>query len=178
MPGSRLFRSCFLLPVITYCETTFAILHDCGSVCTCVLAKGQAAGSSGDFSGGLASRRAYVGSVVLTDYAVGLVLLVTLAFIGKEPVPAPADLMWGGLAGVAGVIGLLSFYAALARGKMGIAAPVSAVLTAALPVLFSAFTAGLPMPLQLAGFALAGLAIALISCQQRTTEPSIPVISA
>src|SRR6266699_1433679 len=28
---------------------------------------------SGDFSGGLASRRAYAGSVVLTDYAVGLV---------------------------------------------------------------------------------------------------------
>ncbi len=40
---------------------------------------------SGDFSGGLASRRAYAGSVVLTDYAVGLVLLVTLALIGKKP---------------------------------------------------------------------------------------------
>ncbi len=64
---------------------------------------------SGDFSGGLASRRAYAGSVVLTDYAVGLVLLVTLALIGKEPFPDPADLLWGGLAGVAGVLGLLSF---------------------------------------------------------------------
>jgi hypothetical protein len=42
---------------------------------------------SGDLSGGLASRRAYAGSVVLTDYAVGLVLLVTLALIGKEPIP-------------------------------------------------------------------------------------------
>ena len=92
---------------------------------------------SGDFSGGLASRSANVGSVVLTDYVVGLVLLVALALIGKEPVPAHADLLWGGLAGVAGVIGLLSFYAALARGKMGIAAPVSAVLTAALPVLWN-----------------------------------------
>ncbi|HEX6555620.1 MAG TPA: EamA family transporter [Ktedonobacteraceae bacterium] len=126
---------------------------------------------SGDFSGGLASRRANVASVVLTDYTVGLGLLVTLALIGKESVPAPVDLLWGGLAGVAGVLGLLSFYAALARGKMGIAAPVSAVLTAALPVLFSAFTAGLPTLLQLGGFALAGLSIGLISCPQRTTEP-------
>jgi len=92
---------------------------------------------SGDFSGGLASRRAYTGSVVLTNYAVGLVLLVTLALIGKEPFPDPADLLWGGLAGVAGVLGLLSFYAALARAKMGIAAPVSALLTVALPVLWS-----------------------------------------
>ena len=40
---------------------------------------------SGDFSGGLASRRAYVGSVVLIDYAVGLVLLLTLALIWREP---------------------------------------------------------------------------------------------
>ena len=122
---------------------------------------------SGDFSGGLASRRAYTGSVVLTDYAVGLVLLVTLALIGKEPFPDSADLLWGGLAGVAGVLGLLSFYAALSRAKMGIAAPVSALLTVALPVFFSAFTAGLPTLLQLGGFVLAGLSIALISRPQR-----------
>jgi drug/metabolite transporter (DMT)-like permease len=126
---------------------------------------------SGDFSGGLASRRAYAGSVVLADYAVGFVLLVTLALLWKEPVPAPADLLWGGLAGVVGVLGLLAFYSALARGKMGIVAPVSAVLTAGLPVLFSAFTAGLPTLLQLGGFVLAGLAIGLISRPERTTEP-------
>ena len=108
---------------------------------------------------------------MLTDYTVGLILLVTLALIGKGPVPAPADLLWGGLAGVAGVLGLLSFYAALARGKMEIAAPVSTVLTAALLVLFSTFTAGLPTLLQLGGFALAELSIGLISCPQRMTEP-------
>jgi uncharacterized membrane protein len=122
---------------------------------------------SGDFSGGLASRRANASCVVLTDYAVGFVLLVTLALIEKEPAPAPSDLLWGGLAGVAGVLGLLSFYAALSRAKMGIAAPVSAVLTVALPVLFSAFTAGLPTLLQLGGFVLAGLSIGLISSPQR-----------
>ncbi len=127
---------------------------------------------SGDFSGGLASRRAYAGSVVPTDYTVGLVLLVTLALIGKEPIPDPADLLWGGLAGVAGVLGLLSFYAALSRAKMGIAAPVSALLTVALPVLFSAFTAGLPTLLQLGGFVLAGLSIGLISRPQRAKGSS------
>src|SRR5258708_13711279 len=126
---------------------------------------------SGDFSGGLASRRAYVGSVVLTDYVVGFVLLLTLALLWKEPIPEPSDLLWGGLAGLAGVLGLLAFYSALARGKMGIVAPVSAVLTAALPVLFSVFTAGLPTLLQLGGFMLALLAIGLISRPHRTTEP-------
>jgi drug/metabolite transporter (DMT)-like permease len=109
--------------------------------------------------------------VAFTDYAVGLVLLVTLALLGKEPVPEPLDLLWGGLAGVVGVFGLLAFYSALSRGKMGMAAPVSAVLTVALPVLFSAVTAGLPTPLQLGGFVLVGLSIGLSACPERTTGP-------
>jgi drug/metabolite transporter (DMT)-like permease len=126
---------------------------------------------SGDFSGGLASRRANVPGVVLTSYAVGCVFLVVLALIWREPAPAPMDLLWGGLAGVAGVLGLLAFYAALARGQMGVTAPVSAVLTATLPVLFSALTTGLPSPWQLGGFVLALLAIALISRPERASGP-------
>lgn len=118
---------------------------------------------SGDFSGGLASRRANASSVVIAAYAVGFVLLFALALIWKEPFPSVVDLTWGGLAGLAGAIGLISFYSALSIGRMGVAAPVSAVLTAALPVLFSAFTEGLPGLLQLGGFVLALLAIALIS---------------
>lgn len=125
---------------------------------------------SGDFSGGLASRRASPSNVVLAAYAVGFVLLIALALVWKEPFPAFADIIWGGVAGVAGVLGLLAFYSALASGKMGIAAPVSAVLTASLPVIFSAFTTGLPALVQLAGFVLALLALWLISRPQQTTE--------
>lgn len=123
---------------------------------------------SGDFSGGLASRRAHAASVVLADYGVGFILLVMLALVWKEPLPNLPDLLWGGLGGVAGVLGLLAFYTALARGKMGIVAPVSAVLTATLPVLFNALTAGLPTLLQLVGLVLALLAIGLISRPERT----------
>ena len=72
--------------------------------------------------------------------------------------------------GLAGALGLIAFYTALASGKMGIAAPVSAVLTAMLPVLFSALTAGLPGPLRLGGFVLALLAIVLISRPDHTAE--------
>lgn len=129
---------------------------------------------SGDFCGGLASRRAKVSSVIVCAYAVGFVLLIALALIWREPFPAPMDLLWGGLAGVAGVLGLLAFYSALARGKMGIAAPVSAVLTAMLPVLFSAVTAGLPGLLQLGGFAVALLAIGLISRPEHSGSGGSP----
>jgi drug/metabolite transporter (DMT)-like permease len=122
---------------------------------------------SGDFSGGLASRRASVPSVVIASYTVGLALLILLALLARERFPLPADLLWGGLAGVAGVIGLRAFYSALARGRMGIVAPISAVLTAAIPFLFSAVSAGLPGPLQLGGCVLALLAIALIARPER-----------
>jgi drug/metabolite transporter (DMT)-like permease len=126
---------------------------------------------SGDFSGGLASRRANVSSVIVAGYTVGFVLLVVLALMWKEPFPLPVDLLWGGLAGVAGVLGLIAFYSALSSGRMGIAAPVSGVVTATLPVLFSALTSGLPTLLQLAGFVLALLAIGLISRPERTNRP-------
>lgn len=118
---------------------------------------------SGDFNGGLASRKSNASSVVIAAYAVGFVLLFVLALIWKEQFPAFIDIAWGGLAGIAGAIGLVSFYSALSAGRMGIAAPVSAVLTAGLPTLFSAFTQGFPSLLQLGGFILALLAIGLIS---------------
>lgn len=126
---------------------------------------------SGDFSGGLASRRANVLSVVIADYSVGFVLLVLLALLWREPFPSLGDLVWGGLAGIAGVLGLIAFYSALATGQMGIAAPVSAVLTAALPVLFSVFASGLPSLVQLAGLLLALLAIGLIARPERASGP-------
>ena len=123
---------------------------------------------SGDFNGGLASRRANASSVVIAAYAVGFVLLVVLALIWKEPFPTPLDITWGALAGLAGAIGLIAFYSALSIGRMGIAAPISAVLTAGFPVIFSAFTEGLPGLLQLGGFLLALLAITLISRPERS----------
>jgi drug/metabolite transporter (DMT)-like permease len=46
---------------------------------------------------------------------------------------------------------------------MGIVAPVSAVLAAAIPVVFAAFTVGLPRELQLLGFGLALISIWLLS---------------
>src|SRR5258706_4601032 len=66
---------------------------------------------SGDFNGGLASRRANASSVVTVAYAVGFVLLVVLALLWKEPFPSTVDIFWGGLSGLAGAFGLLRFCA-------------------------------------------------------------------
>lgn len=123
---------------------------------------------SGDFSGGLASRRSNPASVIIVAYAAGFVLLIALALVSREQPPSWIDLMWGGLAGLVGAVGLLAFYQALASGRMGIAAPVSAVMTAALPVFFNMLLQGPPNWFQGAGFLIALLAIALISQSQGT----------
>lgn len=123
---------------------------------------------SGDFSGGLATRRANVMSVVIAAYILGFALLIALALLWSEPFPSALDLAWGTAAGLAGAVGLVSFYQALSIGRMGITAPIAAVLASALPVIFSAIFVGLPNFLQLTGFALALMAVWLISRPERT----------
>jgi drug/metabolite transporter (DMT)-like permease len=116
-----------------------------------------------DFSGGMAAKRVHIFGVMIFSYAVGLALMITLAITRGEPVAAAADLMWATGAGLAGAVGLTAQYRALAVGRMGIAAPVSAVLGATIPVIFSAFVDGVPGSLRVIGFGLAILGVALIS---------------
>ena len=118
---------------------------------------------AGDFSGGVATRRAKVLSVVITAHSIGLILLIALALIWSEPFPTTLDIFWGSVAGLAGAVGVVAFYQSLSVGRMGIIAPITAMLSAAVPVLFGVFFEGLPGPLQLIGFVLALIAVGLIS---------------
>ncbi len=116
-----------------------------------------------DFSGGVATRRIPVALVMIVSYIVGLTLLLALALVRGEPFASTTDMIIGAAAGLSGAIGLTAQYRALATGRMGIAAPVSAVLGSALPVLFAAFSEGLPGGGQIAGFALALAGVWLIA---------------
>jgi drug/metabolite transporter (DMT)-like permease len=118
---------------------------------------------AGDFSGGLATKRAPVFGVLAIGHGTGLLLLIALALVWGEPLPSATDLGWGLTAGLAGAVGLASLYRALAVGQMGMVAPVSAVLTAGLPALFGILTEGLPGALKLVGFGLALLGIWLVA---------------
>ncbi len=87
-----------------------------------------------DFSGGLVSKQANVFGVVIGGQATGLMLLLVLTTLLGEPAPPLAAWLWGGAAGLAGGIGLSLLYQALANGRMSVAAPVSALLAAIIPV--------------------------------------------
>lgn len=123
----------------------------------------------GDFSGGLATRRTNVFGVIVVAHAVGFVMVIALALLWAEPFPPIGDLAWACLAGLTGAIGIVAFYQALATGQMGIAAPVAAVFTAAIPVVVAAFTQGIPAPIKLIGFALALVGIWLLSRPQHAS---------
>jgi len=118
---------------------------------------------AGDFSGGLATKRAPVFGVLAIGQAAGLLLLIVLALVWGESLPSVIYLGWGLAAGLAGSVGLASLYRALAVGQMGMVAPLSAVLTAALPALFGVLTEGMPGALTLVGFGLALVGIWLIA---------------
>ncbi len=127
-----------------------------------------------DFSGGFASKRAHVFGVMIVSYGVGLIPLIALAVAAGEPWLAPRDLAFAAAAGLAGATGLTAFYQALAVGRMGIVAPLSALLGAVVPVLFSAIVEGLPGTAQIAGFAVALVSVWLVSrpaenAQRQTT---------
>lgn len=89
--------------------------------------------------------------------------MISLSAGTKATLPDQSSIYWAMAAGALGGGALALFYQALSSGKMGLAAPISAVLGAAIPAAVGIFSQGIPTPVALVGFALAGVGIWLIS---------------
>jgi drug/metabolite transporter (DMT)-like permease len=124
-----------------------------------------------DFVGGYTARRFNSFYLAALGHFSGTVLMVALALANQEPIPSLIHLRWAFAAGVCGGVALALFYRALSQGNMGLAAPVSAVLGAAVPVAFGIFTEGLPKALPIAGFGFALVGIWLISRPESGRRP-------
>ncbi len=116
-----------------------------------------------DFSGGIATKNANPFRVVVVAHLTGLIFMVALVLVAREPIASARALAFGAAAGAVGGIGLAACYQSLAVGKMGINAPLSAVITAIVPVVFSFATEGLPSALRVAGLLLAFVSIWMIA---------------
>jgi drug/metabolite transporter (DMT)-like permease len=116
-----------------------------------------------DYCGGRATRYATTFAVTLVGQSASLVLLVGAVAVVGDPLPPASDLWWGAGGGAAGVIGILAFYQALASGSMSVVAPVTAVISAVLPVAVGLVDGERPGPIALVGVAIAIVAIALVS---------------
>jgi drug/metabolite transporter (DMT)-like permease len=86
-----------------------------------------------DFFGGLAAKR--TPAVVVTAFValVGLAALVPFALLVPARLSYEA-VLWGGLSGVTGAAAIFLLYAALAIGPMSILSPLTAVLSAIVPM--------------------------------------------
>ncbi len=117
----------------------------------------------GDFCGGRASRRRDSLSVTLVGQLFGLVLL-GVALVGfADPVAPIADWGWGALGGAGGLIGLGLLYYCLANGAMTVVGPLTAVVSAVLPVIVGYALGERPSALALAGIVLALTGIVLVT---------------
>jgi drug/metabolite transporter (DMT)-like permease len=116
-----------------------------------------------DFTGGMATRKAGAFRVVLFGEVVGELVLIPLALLARDAVPNNTAIIQAIIAGALGTLGLLLLYHSLATGTMSIAAPVSALMAAVLPVIVGSFTEGIPTGLTLTGFAFALLAVWFVS---------------
>jgi len=122
---------------------------------------------TGDFCGGLAAKRTDLFRVVIGSQLFGVLMLAAAAVAFGDGTPTVASVLWSAVAGLCGAVGLLSLYKALAVGRMGLAAPVSGVLSAALPVVAGSATDGMPGWLRFAGFMLALSGVWLVASSER-----------
>lgn len=116
-----------------------------------------------DFAGGMASRKTGIYRSVFFGETVGLLLLLAVTLRLGELAPDTQSLILAIMAGAIGTFGLLLLYHALATGTMSVAAPVSALMAAVLPVVVGAVTEGLPGPFTAVGFCFALAAVWLVS---------------
>ena len=137
-----------------------------------LLALGAAAAyGASDFVGGVASRRHSLWQIVVVGQAAGAVVLLAagLALPGR---PVTADFAWALLAGLGSATGGIFLYRGLARGRMGLVAPISAVGAAALPVVAGVVIGERPGWLAWAGILAALPGIWLVSRGQAGAGPA------
>jgi drug/metabolite transporter (DMT)-like permease len=116
---------------------------------------------SADFLGGLSARK--IGPLRATAIAavVGLALLLVMAlFIGG--VWSWAAVLWGGLSGVTGALAISLLYACLAIGPMSILSPLTAVVSAIVPMTWGLLAGDRFAPIGYLALGLALVAVVLV----------------
>jgi uncharacterized membrane protein len=116
-----------------------------------------------DYCGGRAARSASTFVVALIGQSASAVLTAMVVLLLGDPFPEVADIGWSAAAGVASTVGITAFYFALANGAMTVVAPITAVVSAVVPVAVGITLGERPAAIALVGVALAIVAVALVS---------------
>jgi drug/metabolite transporter (DMT)-like permease len=131
---------------------------------------------TGDFLGGVASRRGRVMAVVAGSHLVGVAATFAVApLVGGDP--QVADLAWGAAAGASGGIGILGLYLGFSRSAVGVVSPIAAVGAAGWPVLYAVITGERPGLVVWTGLALGVIAIWQVSRGDAAGAPVAPGVT-
>jgi uncharacterized membrane protein len=116
-----------------------------------------------DFGGGLASRRLGALAVSIAGSTAATALVWVVLLLSNGPGPTGHAVVWGLVSGLGGGIGTLVLYRGLARGRMSVVGPVSAVGAAVVPVVAGLALGERPGIFGAVGVLLALPAIALVA---------------
>jgi drug/metabolite transporter (DMT)-like permease len=128
---------------------------------------------TGDFLGGLATRKVPVLAVLLLAQTAGVILALPAAAMWPGPASL-AGLAWGISAGLIGGVGVIIFYLGLAAGPMSVVAPVAGLVSTVLPVAVALAEGERPGTGVYAGALLCLAAVVLTSCVGDDTPARSP----
>lgn len=128
---------------------------------------------SGDFLGGRASRRAPTLTVLMVAQATAVLGAVVVCLFVSARVGAH-DIVFGALAGSINIVGIGLLYQGLSVGRMGVVAPLTALVAAVLPVGWGLANGERPSVIVVIGVVLAVVAGALISRQSDEVQAGLP----
>jgi drug/metabolite transporter (DMT)-like permease len=128
-----------------------------------------AAWGAGDFLGGLITRTTNIVVALVLVQGIGTLLTLGALLVSGEAAPSLSTLLWAALGGLGGLVGLTGLYLGLSRGSMGLVAPLTALIAAAVPALLGLLRGESASPLLIAGMLVALAAVVLISMPDRTS---------
>ncbi|MGH9271953.1 MAG: EamA family transporter, partial [Ilumatobacteraceae bacterium] len=136
---------------------------------------------TGDYCGGRATRSVQLLVVSIVTQTTSTALALALVAIDASAFPSGATVAWSIAAGLMSLTGFLTFYEALARGSMTVVAPLTAVVSAIVPVIVGMASGERPSALAIVGVLIALGAVALVSGiggrAERRTPPRIAAMA-
>ena len=128
----------------------------------------------GDFFGASSAKRAPAISVGLVAAGVGLTIgFVTALVVPGDPITT--DLLWGSIAGISGVIGIVVVFWAMAIGPMRVVAPLAAVVGAVVPFVVGLAIGERPGRVATLGAFLAIVALPLITREHHHDDEPVTI---
>lgn len=121
----------------------------------------------GDFVGGKASSKIALVQVLVIGEIFGALMFYGLAQLTGEPFLASDRIGLAIVTGMAGAIGVAALYHGIAAGHTAVTAPVTAAVSAILPVLYGISITGMPTRYALIGMGIGIVAIVLNSLAGR-----------